>query len=483
VNLQAYRIKNFRRLKDVIIDLAPDVSIFVGSNNSGKTSATKVVSEFLTADKRAFSIHDFNCESWPVFDAIGTDTPNDKPALGLPEISLDLWFAVREADLHRVMGLLPSLEWRGTVVGIRITFCPNDADEMLAKYRTARAEAKAHARAGDDGNPIYAPWPSSLRDYLAKTLPDEYRFRYYVLDRARFDGEWKEEAGYEPREFAAGAETGAGKALLASLIKVDYVSAQRHLGDGAGGGTESHARAEELSRCFSRFYTRHLEQRADDHDALRALSASEDALSKHFSAVFDTTLTKLSRLGYPGFNNPHLEIKSALRLERLMTDQHASVHYKLGDLGDSTDFMLPDSYNGLGFKNLIYMVIELLDHHESWLRPTDDESVRPPLHLVFIEEPEAHMHAQLQQVFIRQILDLLKVDPPDTDDFTSQVVVTTHSTHILFERGFKPIRYFHRASKSTREQTSRVFNLSAFYEAHPTDRDFLERYMKLTHCD
>jgi predicted ATP-dependent endonuclease of OLD family len=482
MNLKAYRVRNFRRLKDVTVDLSPEVSIFVGSNNSGKTSATQVIHTFLEADRRALSIHDFNCETWTVFDTLGSG----RPAVGIPPefpiISIDLWFSVAESDLHRVMALLPDLDWRNTSVGIRVAFCPNDSEMLLANYSAARAGVKDYATVGPDGQPTYAPWPSSLREYLAKSLSDEYRFRYYVLDRARFNDDWKEDDGYQPIELPSDNEVAGGRTLLKSLIKVDYVSAQRYLGDSGSTG-DGHSRAEDLSKCFSRFYTRHLEQRADDHDALRALSVSEQALSDHFTAVFKSTLAKLGRLGYPGFSNPHLEIKSALRLERLMTDQHASVHYKLGDVGDSTDFMLPDSYNGLGFKNLIYMVIELLDLHESWITPSADDSERPPLHLVFIEEPEAHMHAQLQQAFIRQVLELLAIEGPDASGFTSQVVVTTHSTHILYELGFRPIRYFHRSSKTGREQTSKVYNLSAFYERHPTDRDFLERYMKLTHCD
>jgi predicted ATP-dependent endonuclease of OLD family len=62
------------------------------------------------------------------------------------------------------------------------------------------------------------------------------------------------------------------------------------------------------------------------------------------------------------------------------------------------------------------------------------------------------------------------------------MIITTHSPHILYERGFKPIRYFRR-KKVGKEQLTEVLNLSAFYQAQPDDRDFLERYLKLAHCD
>jgi predicted ATP-dependent endonuclease of OLD family len=124
------------------------------------------------------------------------------------------------------------------------------------------------------------------------------------------------------------------------------------------------------------------------------------------------------------------------------------------------------------------MVVEILDSQAKWA--TMDN--RPPLHLLFVEEPEAHLHAQLQQVFIRNILELLNIEGDDGSIFGSQMVITTHSPHILYERGFKPIRYFRR-KKVGKEQLTEVLNLSAFYQNQPDDRDFLERYLKLTHCD
>jgi predicted ATP-dependent endonuclease of OLD family len=166
---------------------------------------------------------------------------------------------------------------------------------------------------------------------------------------------------------------------------------------------------------------------------------------------------------------------SALDPAHVMS-QDARVHYQIGDGEDTAT--LPDSYNGLGFKNLIYMVVEILDAQARWV--TMDN--RPPLHLIFVEEPEAHLHAQLQQVFIRNVLELLNIEGDDGSIFGSQMVITTHSPHILYERGFKPIRYFRR-KKVGKEQLTEVLNLSAFYQAQPDDRDFLERYLKLTHCD
>ena len=472
MHIETLRIRRFRRLKDVRIDLASDISIFVGANNSGKTSASHALQLFMAASRERFSVHDFSAESWAAMDAFG----NGVEGAVLPTISLDIWFHVDAPDLHRVVDLLPSLAWEGALVGLRVEFAATDAAILLANFREARERAQANIRPRANGAADFHPSPRTLREYLADNLRLEYELRYYVLDRAQFGAEFEEPAGYAPLLLTPDKGRG-GKDILNSLLRVDFLHAQRHLTDAAAGG-----RAEDLSRCLSRFYERNLEKRGDDFDAIRALADSEAMLNEHLQRVFEPTLSRLGALGYPGLSNPQLLIKSTLNPATIMgSHDGARVHYALGDVREGIEPpTLPDRYNGLGFKNLIYMVVELLDHHSQWM---DIEENRPPLHLVFIEEPEAHLHAQLQQVFIRKVIDILAIEGEDRTYYVSQLVVTTHSPHILYERGFRPIRYFRRSSRAV-AQSSEVLNLSTFYDqtANPT-RDFLERYLKLTHCD
>ena len=476
MHIHALRIKNFRRLKDVRIDLAQDISIFVGANNSGKTSVTHAFQLFMGAAQDRFSIHDFSAQCWGEIDAFGEQVTNVK----LPSISIDIWLHVESSDLHRVIDLLPSLNWSGSYVGIRIEFAASDEAGLLARFHDERAKAKAKAeattRSGRNGKNKYHPSPQNLSEYLTGSIRHEFELRYYVLDRARFDSSFIEVANYSPLRLTTD-QGRSGKEVLNSLLRVDFLNAQRHLSDTAAG-----SRAEDLSRCLSRFYKRNLDKREDDIDAIVALTQSESMLNEHLARVFEPTLSRLSALGYPGLTNPRLVIKSALNPATIMSSHDgARVHYALGPSKAGEDGpTLPDRYNGLGFKNLIYMVVELLDLHAQWI---DIEENRPPLHLIFIEEPEAHLHAQLQQVFIRQVLEILSVNGDDAAHYSSQLVVTTHSPHILYERGFRPIRYFRRRDAGA-TQFSEILNLSAFYAStEDSIRNFLERYLKLTHCD
>lgn len=123
MHLHSYRLRNFRRLKNAHIELADDISIFVGSNNSGKTSETQAIHAFVTGGMDRFSLYDFSSSCWKAFDeAGGINLAEPVPdGLSLPSIELDLRFEVTAPDLYLVIPLLPSTAWEGTKVGIRVS--------------------------------------------------------------------------------------------------------------------------------------------------------------------------------------------------------------------------------------------------------------------------------------------------------------------------------------------------------------------------
>lgn len=478
--LDTYRIKNFRRFKDVYINLSnnknsdnesvkDNISIFVGSNNSGKTSATQALMMFLSGEKSKFSLFDFNSSIWKELDEIGNKSSEGDNEITLPSIILDLWFDIKEEDLYLIIPLLPSLSWRDSKIGLRIEFCSQNSANTLKNYREERKKSEDIEKQYNDTDRNYSPWPSSLTDYLKKKLTEEFELRYYVLDYAYFNEDYTEKDEYKPLLLNGELKGGA---YINSLIRIDCLNAQRHLSDPSSKKQDS-GRAEDLSKRLSRFYQRNLEQLEQSHDVLSALYYSENELNKHLQEVFEGTLNSLSRLGYPGIYNPELEIKSALNPASIMS-QDARVHYKI----DGSSISLPDTYNGLGLKNLIYMVVEILDFHETWQKQEN----KPLIHLIIIEEPEAHLHTQLQQVFIEKVLNL--VESIGNDKSRSQMIVTTHSPHILYKSDFKSIRYFKRNINKGIGQTTSVLNLSDLpKKLPPKDIKFLEKYIKLTHCD
>lgn len=467
--IKSFRVQNFRRLKNVRVDLGSDRTIFVGANNSGKTSATHLFQMFLGQQPRApFQIYDFTADCWELFNSFYPDSQD--PKTDLPRITFDLWFDVDDDNLHRVLDLLPSLDWAGEAVGVRMVYAPRDGAQLVANYKEARAKIEAIT---GDIDTSYKPWPQSMVDYLTKRLQQEYEIKYFSLDANQCDDDLVLADGYEP--LFLGTHTSGASKIVESIIRVDFLNAQRHLSD-----VESHGRGEDLSKRLSRFYERNLQKLENDLETLGVIAESEQRLNAHFSDVFGPTLDRLGEVGYPGVANPNLVVKASFSAHDILSGS-AKVHYALPTSGDGAPMIeqtLPDQYNGLGFKNLIYMVVEVLDFHQAW---ADAETDRPPIHLVMIEEPEAHLHAQLQQVFIRKILQIL---PDPEAGFQTQLVVTTHSPHVIYESDFKPIRYFCRATQKNGVQCSDVKNLSKFYDDEvQATREFLQQYIKLTHCD
>lgn len=294
MHLQSYRLQNYRRLRDVHVELAHDISIFVGANNSGKTSATQAIRMFLSGSKDQFSLFDFSSYTWKLLNDLGNAEPSDDATALSPSIILDLWFEVSESDLYLVIPILPSSNWEGTQVGMRIEFGPRNVAELLQHFREKRTETLQQAEGLGEAAGSYVPWPKTLTDFLEKELQREFEFRYFVLDRAQFDDKFVQNLGYAPAQIEN--EPG-GAAILKSLIRIDCLDAQRHLADPYSGVSGGAGRAENLSRRLSSFYKRNLEQRPEDHSALKALFDSEEGLNKHLMDVFKPTLKRIAQLG------------------------------------------------------------------------------------------------------------------------------------------------------------------------------------------
>ncbi|WP_321875118.1 ATP-dependent nuclease, partial [Burkholderia cenocepacia] len=147
---------------------------------------------------------------------------------------------------------------------------------------------------------------------------------------------------------------------------------------------------------------------------------------------------------------------------------------------------LPESYNGLGARNLIFILLQLAGFYKAFRA----EAMAPGVHLIFIEEPEAHLHPQMQEVFIRQLAKTAQLLVDSTEDKTPwpvQFVVSTHSSHVANEAGFESIRYFlgrdvPGAQAGVRQTRIKDLRMGLDGVSEP-DRKFLHQYMTLTRCD
>lgn len=458
-------IRNFRRLENVQIDIEERESIFVGPNNSGKTSATAVFRCFLGG--RDFKIHDFSVARMADFDAFITSGDVKQ----LPKISLDLWFTIDPESIAfgRVFTLLPKLS-DFTRVGIRLSFEIEDANKLRENYDAAYPEQ-------DDGTRAKA-----LSQYLALdgNLGRHCAVRYFSLDEKSKDGSTSEIVTSE-------LVSDEGKRLLKHLIRVEFVDAQRNIND------DDSSRSNRLSSAFAAFYRKNLEQVDQAADAHKVIDENNKQLTDHYAKQFDPLIKLIKHLGVPSINDRELRIISSLSPETALRGSTELLY-----VDPSRQHELPELYNGLGFKNLIYMAIQARHFHSQWVMTVEN---RPLCLMIFIEEPEVHLHAQVQQTFISNIWQVINQSAvaASEPDLVPQLVVTTHSSHIIEAVDFEKVRYFQRchiesntAGAGIRNATA-VRNLRAFRaEAETVEGKlvspseslaFLKRYLRLTHCD
>lgn len=518
MKLSKATIRNFRRLEDVTIDVEERETVFVGPNNSGKTSATAVFRAFLGA--REFKIHDFSVARIAAFDAFGAKVeapqaeqvdPFDailgdssaEPAIAiasaqddippqdtvvpaaaappLPEISLDLWFTIDPDSIAfgRVYTLLQSLS-DDPKVGLRLTFGVDDPKKLRADYRVAYPKSPEGDRA------------KTLFEYLSLegNLARYCVVRHYSLrETTNTDGA----ATINPISL----HPDEGKRLVKNLVRAEFVDAQRNINDEEG------SRANRLSTAFASYYRKNLEQVVAAAEAQDVIDANNTALTAHYTSQFKSLMDLIRGLGVPSINDRELQIISALSPDVALKGSTELIYVDAG-----RNHRLPEPYNGLGFKNLIYMAIQARHFHSQWIATTEN---RPLCLLIFIEEPEVHLHAQVQQTFISNIWSVINDSAREAGEpeLVPQVLVTTHSSHILDTVDFEKVRYFQRCHLDGETDLDGVRNASivrslrafrpedetksASFPVDETDDAqrlsateslaFLKRFLRLTHCD
>jgi len=509
-------IQNFRKLRSVRIDFSKEITLLVGANNSGKTSATLALRHFLVEPEK-FTTNDFTLSNWASIEAIAVGwesqaaTPNvAKPLLTAWETalpSLDVWLEIGTGEIHYVRRLLPTLDWAGGALGVRLRFEPKQIEELQKDYLTERKAAQdtkaAGAAASGNGREYKLKlWPESMRGYLDRRLRMQFTVRAYLLDATACANPTNGIAN--PQKLPPGIGPIDGNPLD-DLIRVNAIAAQRGLGEAniENSNMDGETVAVEqkpLSEQLRTYYAKHLDPTDSpepaDLDALEAIEQSQEVFDKRLETGFTAAIKELEELNYPGVADPRLKISTRLRATDGL-NHSAAVQYELAAAIDTSSALrLPEEYNGLGYQNLISIVFRLMAFRDAWMRVGKAGKVsalRPekraflaPLHLVLVEEPEAHLHPQVQQVFVRKAYDVLRNHPDlrTAAALQTQLIVSTHSSHVAHECPFSCLRYFRRlAATPGGVPTSAVITLSEVFGPDDETKNFVTRYIRATHCD
>jgi putative ATP-dependent endonuclease of OLD family len=454
MQIEKIKVEGFRLLQDVELMLEPNSTVIVGRNNSGKTSLTDVFDRFIGQNGARFRLEDFSATSRAKFFKARTlresgAKPEDVLA-AFPTIVLTLTFKYDATDpnLGPLAPFVIDLDVASTRALVRLEYKP-----ALATLHTLLNVAEPA-----EGVEKNLHFLRSLRD----TIPKAYSIRVTAIDPTDKTNQ---------REFE-------GISALSALVQCNFVRAQRTLDHASQGDADVIGKL--LSTLFKTATTQ--TAAAADQELAAKLKTSVEEIERGIQGDFDTMLKKLlpslEVLGFPSLNDTELRPETSLNVEALLSD-HTKMVYAGAD-----GVHLPEGYNGLGTRNLIYMLLQLESYHKIYRA----KSTRPVAHLIFIEEPEAHLHPQMQEVFINQLniaIKRLSDTYPDEPTWKVQFVITTHSPHVANAASFEAVRYFLNelpAMPNMRQTKVKDFK-KEMANISPDDQDFLHQYMTLTKCD
>jgi len=497
-------IQNFRKLKSCKIEIAGKETILVGANNSGKTSAMDALILFLKKSRHSdISTTDFTLSNWSDINKIGLQWVEDNEEQNdltiepwLPFLpSLDIWLSVDEADIHYVVNLLPTLDWTtDQLLGFRLLFTPKDLETLYKDFSTAYKNVRQIEKSTSSAEQGELKlWPHSMRDFLDKELQNYFDIETYILDPQKC---YEPENGIAKPQILPNSVEAFKKNPIEELFKIDIISAQRGFSDPKT-EDEYHHGFSNLTTQLRQYFHKHLDPtespEVSDIEALQAIEAANSIFDEKLKTSFKSAIGELEGLNYPGFSDPQITLTSKINTIDSL-DHKAAVQFNVSQNNeDDIPLVLPEQYNGLGYQNLISMVFRLIRFRDEWMRigkagknKNSDKIIIEPLHIVLIEEPEAHLHAQVQQVFIKKAYQVLRNNTKLYDDsLHTQMIVSTHSSYIAHELDFTSLRYFRREPAKNKGEIPlvTVVNLSKTFGDETDTSKFAARYIRSTDCD
>jgi len=397
MKIESAKIRNFRILRELDVDFEDELSVVIGKNNAGKTSFLAVLEKFLSSEKPAFSFEDISIvEQIRVCELEGTSLTVEEFAE--PSLSLKLYISYDDTDdISNASEFLLDLDEsiKHFVLLMKYAMPYEKYLKLIEDYNATKKKV--------DG--------SVFRDFISKNSNKYFTVMAYALEYGNEDN---------------GKELALEK--IHQVISMQTISAKRDVDNEQG-------RSKSLSTLAHRYYKSKGSDTAFP-TLQQQLLETDEKLTVEYKAIFADITKEIKEMSY----NPkeaEIEVISSLISKPIFQD-NTTVKYK------HNDTLLPEDYNGLGYLNLFAIMFDIRIKLDRLSKKNNLEEKPTPINLLFIEEPEAHTHPQMQYVFITNIKRILKAQQTETTGFSLQTIISTHSAHIVSQCDFKDIKYFYR---------------------------------------
>ncbi|MGW2057435.1 ATP-dependent nuclease [Streptomyces sp. NPDC001840] len=453
MHLTHAEVTNFRALENVCIRVDSQTTLVVGRNNSGKTSFVNLFEKFFGEEDTKFVLEDFSTSRIDDIKAavvLFGDAQKMKAANDHETGEKLLDQAVKLLPVIRLL-LTISYEEEDDLAPISELVLDLDENCLEAKIEAAVTVAKPI-------DFLMHAWQAASRTsfnldkYLRRNFSAYFTSSYHAIG-ADAESPQREEVS---------------RVTARRILSVKFVYAQTKFDDTSADKTRN------LSKTFEAYYKANSDE---DHNQNvenieSALAVASQKLDQNYDGLFDPIFKDLQTFGVGTIAPVQTpRIVSLIEASSILRGS-TRVQYPSGD----SAYPLPEGHNGLGYSKLIYTILQVVSFFETYRRSVP----RPALQLLFIEEPEAHLHPQMQEAFIKNIQGFIASKP----GWKVQVVITTHSSHIVASSGFESVRYFDYT-----QARLKIKDLSAFQtkikpspQGEETMR-FLKQYMVLHRCD
>jgi len=454
VKISTIEVNGFRLLKNFKCDFENELSIVVGKNNTGKTSILTVLDKFLSpSEKNSLTINDLNID---LKDRVLNVLSGNE---GFPEentyeqisISLKLYIEYSENDdLSGVSELIMSLD-------------PDDtAIILLFEYELPYNKLEDMKKDYDENSDKYGDIPEVF-------LKENFKKYFNPISR-------KSLLSSDENVFI---DLNKSNISIKNVVDFKSISAKRSVANKDTDRT--------LSTQTAKIYKKKIETE-EEKEAVEEfksmLRETDSSLDEVYGRLFEDLVEKVGRFGGVSENDTDLKIASSLQ-HRDLLDSNTTVQYTY----ESHAF--PEHYNGLGYMNLISMIFEI-EYILGEFRKAKNEKPAA-ISLLFIEEPEAHTHPQMQYIFIKNIKGLLNsgLTREDGLQVNLQTLLTTHSSHIVSECEFDDIKFLKKESNNKSVTSKNLKSLSREYSSEDPERDaqykkyykFLRQYLTLSRSE